>query len=133
VRSRIDAAVDNKLRYYDEVHKIAPDPFLSGLMEDCLQKGKDITQRGARYRLYAPLVTGFSHCVDSLAVIKKVVYEEKMVGLEKLVEALRGDWQGEERLRQYCLNRVPKYGNDDDYADSIGVELLQFYCDYFDQ
>ena len=133
VRSRIDAAVDNKLRYYDEVHKIAPDPFLSGLLEDCLKNGKDITQRGARYRLYAPLVTGFSHCVDSLAVIKKVVYEEKMVGLEKLVEALRGDWQGEERLRQYCLNRVPKYGNDDDYADSLGVELLQFYCDYFDQ
>ena len=89
VRQRIDAAVENKLRYYDEVHKIAPDPFLSGLLEDCLKKGKDITQRGARYRLYAPLVTGFSHCVDSLAVIKKVVFEEKMVGLDKLVEALR--------------------------------------------
>jgi pyruvate-formate lyase len=133
VRQRIDAAVENKLRYYDEVHKIAPDPFLSGLMEDCLQKGRDLTQRGARYRLYAPLVTGFSHCVDSLAVIKKVVYEEKMVGLEKLVEALRADWQGEERLRQYCLNRVPKYGNDDDYVDAIGVELLQFYCDHFDR
>jgi formate C-acetyltransferase len=68
-----------------------------------------------------------------LAVIKKVVFEEKMVSLEKLVEALRADWQGEERLRQYCLNRVPKYGNDDDYVDSIGVDLLQFYCDYFDQ
>ncbi len=133
VRSRIDAAVENKLRYYDEVHKIAPDPFLSGLLEDCLRKGKDLTQRGARYRLYAPLVTGFSHCVDSLAAIKKVVYEEKMVGLEKLVEALRTDWQGEERLRQYCLNRVPKYGNDDDYVDSIGVELLEFFCGYFDQ
>ena len=133
VRQRIDAAVENKLRYYDEVHKIAPDPFLSGLLEDCLKKGKDLTQRGARYRLYAPLVTGFSHCVDSLAAIKKVVYEEKMVSLEKLVEALRTDWQGEERLRQYCLNRVPKYGNDDDYVDSIGVELLEFFCDYFDQ
>ena len=133
VRERIDTAVENKLRYYDEVHKIAPDPFLSGLMEDCLKQGKDITQRGARYRLYAPLVTGFSHCVDSLAAIKKAVFEEKLVSLEKLVEALRGDWQGEERLRQYCLNKVPKYGTDDDYVDSIGVELLEFYCDYFDQ
>jgi formate C-acetyltransferase len=133
VRQRIDAAVENKLRYYDEVHTIAPDPFLSGLLEDCLAKGRDITQRGARYRLYAPLVTGFSHCIDSLAAIRKVVYEEKMVSLEKLVEALRGNWQGEERLRQYCLNRAPKYGNDDDYVDSIGVQLLKFYCDYFDQ
>ncbi len=133
VRQRIDAAVENKLKYYDELHKIAPDPFLSGLLEDCLARGRDITQRGARYRLYAPLVTGFSHCVDSLAVIKKVVFEEKRVSLEKLLEALRADWQGEERLRQYCLNRVPKYGNDDDYVDSIGVELLKFFCDYFDQ
>jgi pyruvate-formate lyase len=133
VRQRIDAAVENKLKYYDEVHKIAPDPFLSGLLEDCLKKGKDITQRGARYRLYAPLVTGFSHCVDSLAAIKKVVFEEKLVGLDKLVEALRSDWQGEERLRQYCLNKVPKYGNDDDYVDAIGVELLKFFCDYFDE
>jgi pyruvate-formate lyase len=132
VARRIDAAVENKLKYYDEVHKIAPDPFLSGLLEDCLKKGRDLTQRGARYRLYAPLVTGYSHCVDSLAAIKKVVFEEKMVSLEKLVEALRGDWHGQERLRQYCLNRVPKYGNDDDYVDDIGVELLKFFCDYFD-
>jgi len=132
VASRVDAAVENKLRHYDEVHKIAPDPFLSGLLDDCLVRGLDITQRGARYRLYAPLVTGFSHCVDSLAAIKKAVYEEKLVSLEKLVEALRGDWQGEERLRQYCLNRVPKYGNDDDYVDGIGVELLDFFCDYFE-
>ncbi|MGA2481468.1 MAG: pyruvate formate lyase family protein, partial [Spirochaetia bacterium] len=49
------------------------------------------------------------------------------------VEALRGNWQGEERLRQYCLNKAPKYGNDDDEVDAIGVRLLQFYCDYFDR
>jgi pyruvate-formate lyase len=133
VRNRIDLALENKLQYYDEVHKIAPVPFLSALVEDCLEKGKDMTQRGARYRLYSPLLTGFSHCVDSLAVIKKVVFEEKRVSLEELVDALRNDWKGQERLRQYCLNKVPKYGNDDDYADSIGVDFLQFYCDYFDE
>jgi pyruvate-formate lyase len=133
VRNRIDLALENKLQYYDEVHKIAPVPFLSALVEDCLEKGKDMTQRGARYRLYSPLLTGFSHCVDSLAVIKKVVFEEKRVSLEELADALRNDWKGQERLRQYCLNKVPKYGNDDDYADSIGVDFLQFYCDYFDE
>ena len=133
VRQRIDTAVENKLRYYDEVHKIAPDPFLSGLLDDCLANGKDITERGARYRLYAPLVTGFSHCIDSLAAIRKVVYEEKLVTLEKLVNALRNNWRGEERLRQYCLNKAPKYGNDDDKVDAIGVRLLQFYCDHFDR
>ncbi len=133
VKSRIDAAVENKLKYYDEVHKIAPDPFLSGLMDDCLAKGKDITERGARYRLYAPLVTGLSHCADSLAAIRKLVYEEKKVSLPRLVEILRSDWAGEEPLRQYCLNRVPKYGNDDDYVDSIVGQVLGFFCDCFDE
>ncbi|UCF97780.1 MAG: hypothetical protein JSV89_21835 [Spirochaetaceae bacterium] len=133
VKDRIDIAVDNKLRYYDEVHKIAPVPFLSGITKDCLEKGKDMTQRGARYRLYAPLITGFSHCIDSLAAIKKVVYEEKKVILEQLVDALRSNWDGQEQLRQYVLNRVPKYGNDDDYVDAIGTRFLTWYCEYFDQ
>lgn len=133
VKDRIDVAVENKLKYYDEVYKIAPVPFLSGIMEDCLKNGRDMTQKGARYRLYAPLVTGFSHAVDSLAVIKKAVFEEKKLGLEKLISALKNNWEGEEQLRQYCMNMVPKYGNDDDYVDSIGVEFLSYYCDLFDE
>jgi formate C-acetyltransferase len=133
VRDRIDLAVENKLKYYDEVHKIAPVPFLSGIMDDCIKQGKDMTCKGARYRLYSPLVTGFSHCIDSLAVIKRVVYEEKKISLEKLAEILKKNWEGEEQLRQYCLNRVPKYGNDDDYVDHIGVDFLTWYCDYFDE
>jgi len=133
VKYRINIALENKLQYYDEVHKIAPIPFLSGLMEDCLKNGKDITQRGARYRFYAPLVTGFSHAIDSLAVIKKVVFEEKKVAIKGLVDILQKNWEGEERLRQYCLNKVPKYGNDDDYVDSIATEFLEFYCDYIDE
>ncbi len=133
VRDRIDLAVENKLKYYDEVHKIAPVPFFSGIMDDCIKQGKDMTQKGARYRLYAPLITGFSHCIDSLAVIKRVVYEEKKISLEKLAEILKKNWEGEEQFRQYCLNRVPKYGNDDDYVDHIGVDILTWYCDYFDE
>lgn len=133
VKYLIDIAMENKIKYYDEVHKIAPVPFLSAIMEDCLKNGKDMTERGARYRFYSPLVTGFSHLVDSLAVIKKVVYEERMISMEKMVDVLSKNWEGEERLRQYCLNRVPKYGNDDDYVDSIGQDFLTFFCDYFDE
>jgi pyruvate-formate lyase len=133
IRNRLDVAIDNKLTYYDEVSKIAPVPFLSGIMDDCLAKGRDMTRRGARYRLYAPLVTGFSHAVDSLAVIKKLVFEEKSLTLERLVNALENNWEGEEQLKQYVMNKVPKYGNDDDYADSIGVEILDDYCNYLDE
>jgi pyruvate-formate lyase len=133
VKNRIDISIENKLKYYDEVYKIAPVPFLSGILDDCLAKGKDLTQRGAKYRLYAPLITGLSHCADSLAAIKKVVYEEKKVSLEGMVKILQNNWEGEEYLRQYCLNRVPKFGNDDDFVDAIVHDILEFYCDYFDE
>jgi formate C-acetyltransferase len=133
VADRLDTALENKFRYYDEVYKIAPVPFLSGIMEDCLQKGRDMTQKGARYRLYAPLITGYSHAIDSLAAIKQLVYEEKKLSMKELVDILRGNWEGNEKLRQYALNRVPKYGNDDDYVDQIGVRFLSWYCDYCDQ
>jgi formate C-acetyltransferase len=132
VKNRLDAALENKLRYYDEVYKIAPVPFLSGIMDDCLERGRDMTQRGARYRLYAPLITGYSHCIDSLAVIKHLVFDEKKLSMEELVKILSGNWEGQEQLRQYVMNRIPKYGNDDDYVDSIGVDFLTWYCDYCD-
>lgn len=133
VKDRLDVAIENKLKYYDEVYKIAPVPFLSGIMRDCLENGRDMTQKGARYRLYSPLVTGYSHCIDSLAVIKKVVFEERRTTVGKLTEILAKNWEGEEQLRQYCLNKVPKYGNDDDYVDQIGVRFLTWFCDYLDE
>jgi formate C-acetyltransferase len=133
VADRLNAALKNKFQYYDDVYKIAPVPFLSGILDDCLQKGKDMTQKGARYRLYAPLVTGYSHAVDSLAVIKHLVFEEKKLTMGDLVDILRNNWEGQEKLRQYALNRVPKYGNDEDYVDEIGVQLLGFYCDLCDE
>lgn len=132
MKDRIDVALKNKIDYYDEVYKIAPVPFLSSMVEGCLEKGLDLTRQGAKYRLYAPLVTGYSHCVDSLAAIKKVVFEEKKVTLEEMVGVLQKNWEGEDRLRDYCVNRVPKYGNDDDYVDAIGVDMLTNYCDYLD-
>ncbi|MGD9327089.1 MAG: pyruvate formate lyase family protein [Desulfobacterales bacterium] len=127
--NRLDSAVTNKLKYYDEVHKIAPTPFLSAFIEDCLEKGKDLTNGGARYRFYAPLVTGLSHAVDSLAAIKKLVYEDGAVTMEQMLEALKSNWKGHEQLRQMCLNKAPKYGNDDDYADDIASAVLGDFCD----
>jgi len=130
MKNLIDNAINNKIKHYDEVHKIAPVPFLSAFIDDCIEKGKDLTQRGSRYTFYSPLVTGFSHCVDSLAVIKKLVYENKKVGMEEIVSAVKSNWKGKERLRQLCLNKVPKYGNDDEYVDDIAKRVL---TDFFDR
>lgn len=132
VRYRIDGALRNKMRYYDEVHKIAPEPFLSAMVCDCVEKHRDMTHRGARYRFYSLMATGLSHCIDSLSAIKKVVYDEKRVTLEEAIQILRDNWEGHEALRQYCLNRTPKYGNDDPEADAILTRFFSDFCDRAD-
>ena len=132
VRYRIDGALRNKMRYYDEVHKIAPEPFLSAMVCDCVEKHRDMTHRGARYRFYSLMATGLSHCIDSLSAIKKVVYDEKRVTLEEAIQILRDNWEGHKALRQYCLNRTPKYGNDDPEADAILTRFFSDFCDRAD-
>lgn len=132
VRHRIDSAIQNKLRYYDEVHKIAPEPFLSAMVDDCIENHRDMTHRGARYRFYSLMATGLSHCIDSLSAIKQVVYEEKKVTLREAAEILKNNWEGHEDLRQYCLNRTPKYGNDDARADDILTRFFGDFCDRAD-
>jgi formate C-acetyltransferase len=133
VKFRIDSAIENKLRYYDEVHKIAPDPFLSALVQDCIEKGRDITDRGARYRMYALFATGLSHCIDSLSAVQELVYNRNVVDLPTYADAVRANWEGYDWLRQLALNQTPKYGNDDDKADGILARFFTDFCDYADE
>ncbi|MDO4943422.1 MAG: pyruvate formate lyase family protein, partial [Lachnospiraceae bacterium] len=104
---------------------IAPDPLFSSITRDCVKNGRDISQDGARYIFHMILVTGLADTVDSLAAIKKMVYEEKKVTMEELITALKDNWVGHERLRAMMQNKVPKFGNDDDYVDEIAVQLLK--------
>lgn len=133
VKYRIDTALKNKIKYYDLVHQIAPEPFLSTIVKDCLDKGKDLTNKGARYRFYSLFVTGLSHCVDSLSAFKKLVFEDKVVTFETAIAALKANWKGYEGLRQLCLEKTPKYGNDSPEADAILVKFLSDFCDYADE
>lgn len=110
-------------RLYD----IAPLPLLSAFMEGTLESGKDITQDGVEYNFHAPLLAGLSHAADSLAVIKKLCFEEKVIEWSELLDALRGNWQGKESLRQLVMTRVPAYGNDMDYVDDIARDIVEFY------
>ena len=124
MRKSIEGGIQNKVKYYGEVSKIAPDPLISSMMDDCVQNGLDITQGGARYRMHSPLITGLSHCADSLAVIKKLVYEEKKLSMAQLIEALKTNFKDQETLRQMFINRAPKYGNDHPYVDCIAQRIL---------
>ena len=107
--------------------EMVPRPFLSSCIEACLEQGKDLSQGGAKYNV-GPVITGIGLAVtaNSLAVIKKLVFEEQAVTMEELDRALAANWEGYEDLRERA-REVPKYGNDDDYVDRIALEIANWY------
>ena len=111
-----------------EIHKeIGHRPFMSACNEYCMKNGADLVDGGAKYNI-GPVFTGvgLSVTANSLAVIKKLVYEDKVTTLSEIIDALNADWEGYEELRQKAI-ACPKYGNDDDYVDLIARNLADFY------
>ncbi|MHA1832728.1 MAG: pyruvate formate lyase family protein [Candidatus Baldrarchaeia archaeon] len=96
----------------------APRPFGSILLEDCLEKGKEAMKNMYKERI-TMLVAGCTNVADSLAVIKKLVFDDKVITMDELLKALRNNWEGYEWLRQKAINDVPKFGNDDPYVDEL--------------
>lgn len=107
--------------------RYSPVPFLSATLERCLVSATDKTGGGTRYNLTGCLGQAFINAVNSLAAIKKLVYEDSVLSLPELRDCLAADWVGHERLRQLAVNRVPKYGNDDDYVDALAVEIADHF------
>ena len=107
-----------------------PDILCSALTEDCIARGKHLKEGGAVYDFISDLQVGIANLGDSLAAIKKTVYEDKSVTREELWNALLTDFAGErgEEIRSLLL-ASPKYGNDDDYVDSLVVEGYDSYID----
>lgn len=107
---------------------MAPVPLVSVLVDDCIEKGRDFLAGGARYNFVSPEGIGVATTADSLAAIKKLVFEERKLTFVQLLEALKNNFEGYEIVRQMLLNRAPKYGNDDDYVDLIAREVGVIYC-----
>lgn len=108
--------------------RIFPLPYMSLVLDDCLEKGVDVTAGGARHNYTGPQAVGLADVADSLAVIKKLVFAEKKLSMEELVDALDADFADKEVLRQMLLSKAPKWGNDDDYVDNIAREVADVYC-----
>jgi len=104
-----------------------PTPFLSMLISDCIQKGKDYSDGGARYNTNYVQGVGLGTITDSLAAIKHQVFDEKTIKMKDLNKVLQANFDGYENLRQVMLNKTPKYGNDDDYADDIMRAVFEIY------
>lgn len=113
----------------EEHRKLKPTPYVSAFFEDCLISGKDMSEGGAKYNGTGPQASGVATCADSLATIKQLVFDEKTHTGAELLQAIKDNWVGHEKL--YALVNGPKvhhYGNDDDYADDLFKFMFECYC-----
>ncbi|MEE4253895.1 MAG: trans-4-hydroxy-L-proline dehydratase [Desulfuromusa sp.] len=126
---QLNFIVDTKIRvsnYIDRMFaKYAPAPFLSVVIEDCISKGKDYYDAGPRYNTNYIQCTGLGTITDSLATLKKHVFEDQTFSMEHLLTAVAKDFTDEEFLRQTIINKTPFFGNDDDFADDIALQVYQ--------
>ena len=106
----------------------APRPYKSLLTEGCIETGKDFNDAGAKYDYYQVMLVGIPNLADSLAVIKKFVYEEKKYTLDQLKEILLNNFP-DEAVRAEFVNKAPKYGNDIDEVDRIASDIMDKACD----
>ncbi|MCW4048867.1 MAG: hypothetical protein NWE89_03940 [Candidatus Bathyarchaeota archaeon] len=122
----IEAAVTEGNNRDKALASYSPVPFLSSTLEGCIENAMDKTSGGCTYNWTGCNGQAFASAVNSLAAIKKMVYDNQIITIRDLRHQLEEDWP-DEALRQYALNRVPKWGNDDDYVDSIAVNLAEYY------
>ncbi len=128
--------VDLKMRvsnYIDRMFaKYAPAPFLSVVIDDCVTRGRDYYDGGPRYNTSYIQCCGLGTTTDSLAALKRHVFEAQRFPMDRVLNAVLHNFEGEEVLRQTIMNRTPFFGNDDDFADSIAVQVYNDLVDAID-
>ncbi len=103
----------------------------SVMTEGCVESGKDVTWGGAKYYAMGAMTRNIANCADSLMVIKKLCFDEKIVSARELYDALCANWEGYEKLHQYILNKVDFYGNDVPEVDELARWSSSRWLDYF--
>ena len=127
--TRYSVIVENAIDKASE--RDVPDILCSALTDDCIGRGKTIKEGGAVYDFISGLQVGIANMADSLAAIKKLVFEEKKITAAQLWAAILDDFRSPEsrRIQDMLVNDAPKYGNDDDYVDQLVVEAYDSYLD----
>lgn len=127
--TRYSVIVENAIDLASE--RDVPDILCSTLTDDCIARGKTIKEGGAVYDFISGLQVGIANMADSLAAIKKLVFEEKKITQEELWNAILDDFKSDEnkKIQDMLINEAPKYGNDNDYVDKLVVEAYDSYLD----
>ncbi|MDP6779194.1 MAG: pyruvate formate lyase family protein [Candidatus Latescibacteria bacterium] len=110
--------------------EINPSPLIAATIDDCLALGKDIGEGGAHYNAVGCVGVALANVCDSLLAVKQAVYEKKRYTMDEVLKAIDCDFEGHESMRQYLLNRVPKWGNNNPEADDLARRVADHYCDY---
>jgi pyruvate formate-lyase/glycerol dehydratase family glycyl radical enzyme len=137
-------AYQKQLRYFIDVKikgnsiierlyaEYMPAPFMSLLFDDCITKGRDYHNGGPRYNSTYIQGVGMGTITDSLSAIKYHIFDKQRYTMKELLEAMRTDFEQDDVMRLTLLNKTPKYGNDDDFADEIAQSVFQAYFDSID-
>lgn len=120
----------SSLNIIDNAHRARkPVPYVSAFFSDCVESGRDLTEGGAAYNGTGPQASGMATCADTLSAIRQLVFDEARCTGAELLQAVKDNWKGHERL--YALvnsSKVHHYGNDDDYADELFRFMFECYC-----
>ena len=135
-RKQLNHFVDIKIKGNNIIERLyaeyIPAPFLSLLIDDCIASGKDYHDGGARYNTSYIQGVGLGTITDSLTAIKYNVFDKKFLSMKEMLKVLKANFAENEKLRQRLLNKTPKYGNDDDYADEIMKSIFEIYYEAID-
>ncbi|MEW6226982.1 MAG: trans-4-hydroxy-L-proline dehydratase [Bacillota bacterium] len=128
---QLDYFADIKMKGNNIIERLyaayMPAPFLSTLIDDCIRKGMDYHEGGARYNSTYIQGVGLGSATDSLSAIRYHVFDKRTLSMADLLAALRCNFQGYEHIRRSLANSTPRYGNDDDYADGIMVSVFNAF------
>ncbi|HRU84044.1 MAG: pyruvate formate lyase family protein [Christensenellales bacterium] len=108
--------------------KFHPTPYLSLLVKGCIESATDITRGGAEIKFATVEGVTFATTVDSLLAIKYLVFDKKLCTMKELIEALKANWDGYDKLAAAAKYRAPKFGRDDDEADKLARDVMEFWA-----
>lgn len=130
-KSQLNHFVEIKVKGNNVIERIyskhMPAPLMSVIVDDCIKTAKDYNAGGARYNTKYIQGVGIGTITDSLTSIKYNVFDKKKFSMSELLEALKNNFKGYEAIYNMVVNKTPKYGNDDDYADDLMQDVFNLF------